>query len=101
MLDEPNSNLDEAGEKALLEALLGLKARGATVVIVTHRMSTLAAADKVMVLTDGTLAAFGPRDEVFKPAPAATTAPATPNAAPANRRVANVGPGAPVLAPGR
>ncbi|ENO97640.1 type I secretion system ATPase [Thauera phenylacetica B4P] len=100
VLDEPNSNLDEAGEKALLEALLGLKARGATVVIVTHRMSTLAAADKVMVLTDGTLAAFGPRDEVFKPAPAATTAPATPNAAPANRRVANVVPGAPVLAPG-
>ncbi len=100
VLDEPNSNLDEAGEKALLEALLGLKARGATVVIVTHRMSTLAAADKVMVLTDGTLAAFGPRDEVFKPTPATTTAPSTPNATPANRRVANVVPGAPVLAPG-
>ncbi|MBV2264268.1 MAG: ATP-binding cassette domain-containing protein, partial [Thauera sp.] len=99
VLDEPNSNLDEAGEKALLEALLGLKARGATVVIVTHRMSTLAAADKVMVLADGALAAFGPRDEVFKPAPATTTAPAAPNAAPAVRRVANVLPGAPVLAP--
>ena len=91
---------DEAENLVLLEALLGLKARGATVVIVTHRMSTLAAADKVMVLTDGTLAAFGPRDEVFKPTPATTTAPSTPNATPANRRVANVVPGAPVLAPG-
>jgi len=104
VLDEPNSNLDEAGEKALLDALLGLKARGATVVVVTHRMSTLAAADKVMVLADGALAAFGPRDEVFKPAPGAAPAqPASPagaSATPSSRRVVSVVPGAPVLSPG-
>lgn len=99
VLDEPNSNLDEAGEKALLEALLDLKARGATVVVVTHRMSTLAAADKVMVLADGALAAFGPRDEVIKPAPSAAAQP--PHAQATTRRVTTVAPGAPILAPGR
>ncbi len=95
VLDEPNSNLDDAGEKALLETLFALKARGCTVVIVTHRMSTLAAADKVMVLTDGALAAFGPRDEVLKPAPAAA-----PPAAPAPRRMAGAVPGPATFATG-
>jgi len=66
VLDEPNSNLDETGEKALVEAVKALKARGKTVVLITHRMSTLAAADKILVLADGNLATFGPRDEVFK-----------------------------------
>jgi len=66
VLDEPNSNLDETGEKALVEAVKALKARGKTVVLITHRMSTLAAADKILVLADGNLATYGPRDEVFK-----------------------------------
>jgi ATP-binding cassette subfamily C exporter for protease/lipase len=66
VLDEPNSNLDESGEKALVEAIKTLKAQGKTVVLITHRMSTLAAADKILVLADGALAAYGPRDEVFK-----------------------------------
>jgi ATP-binding cassette subfamily C exporter for protease/lipase len=66
VLDEPNSNLDETGEHALVEAIKDLKSRGKTVVLITHRMSTLAVADKVMVLSEGTLAAYGPRDEVFK-----------------------------------
>jgi len=66
VLDEPNSNLDESGEKALVDAIRTLKANGKTVVLITHRMSTLAAADKVLVLADGALAAYGPRDEVFK-----------------------------------
>jgi len=66
VLDEPNSNLDESGEKALVEAVQTLKSQGKTVVLITHRMSTLAAADKILVLADGTLAAYGPRDEVFK-----------------------------------
>ncbi len=66
VLDEPNSNLDESGEKALVDAVKGLKERGCTVVLITHRMSTLSAADKILVLAEGTLAAYGPRDEVFK-----------------------------------
>ena len=66
VLDEPNSNLDESGERALVEAVKALKARGKTVVLITHRMSTLAACDKILVLADGALAAYGPRDEVFK-----------------------------------
>ncbi len=66
VLDEPNSNLDDTGERALVEAIKGLKARGTTVALITHRMSTLAVVDKVLVLADGALAAFGPRDEVFK-----------------------------------
>jgi ATP-binding cassette subfamily C exporter for protease/lipase len=66
VLDEPNSNLDESGEKALVDAVRALKAQGKTVVLITHRMSTLAAVDKVLVLAEGILAAYGPRDEVFK-----------------------------------
>jgi ATP-binding cassette, subfamily C, bacterial exporter for protease/lipase len=66
VLDEPNSNLDESGEKALVEAVRTLKSQGRTVVLITHRMSTLAAADKILVLAEGALAAYGPRDEVFK-----------------------------------
>jgi ATP-binding cassette subfamily C exporter for protease/lipase len=66
VLDEPNSNLDESGEKALVDTIRGLKTQGKTVVLITHRMSTLAAVDKILVLADGALAAYGPRDEVFK-----------------------------------
>lgn len=66
VLDEPNSNLDDSGEKALVEAIADLKRRGKTVVLVTHRQSTLAVADKLLVLADGAMAAYGPRDEVLK-----------------------------------
>ena len=65
VLDEPNSSLDEAGEKSLLNLLLSLKAAGATVVAITHRTTLLAAADKLLVLNEGQVAAFGPRDEVL------------------------------------
>jgi ATP-binding cassette subfamily C exporter for protease/lipase len=65
VLDEPNASLDEAGEKALLGLLMALKARGATVVANTHRTSLLPAADKMLVMTEGQSAAFGPRDEVL------------------------------------
>ena len=66
VLDEPNSSLDEAGDAALLAALLSAKARGATVVVISHRTGVLPAIDKLLVLKDGQLAAFGPRDEVRK-----------------------------------
>ncbi len=66
VLDEPNSNLDQAGEAALAEALRDLKACGAALVIVGHRPSTLTQADKVLVLKDGCVAMFGARDEVLQ-----------------------------------
>uniref|UniRef100_UPI001857767A ATP-binding cassette domain-containing protein n=1 Tax=Ramlibacter sp. TaxID=1917967 RepID=UPI001857767A len=65
VLDEPNSSLDEAGDAALASALNQVKARGATVVVITHRTSLLAVADKMLVLRDGQMQGFGPRDEVL------------------------------------
>ena len=64
MLDEPNASLDEAGENALLAMLLACKARGATVVVITHRTTLMAAVDKLMVMAEGKTMMFGPRDEV-------------------------------------
>ncbi|MEW5729520.1 MAG: type I secretion system permease/ATPase [Pseudomonadota bacterium] len=65
VLDEPNSNLDTAGEQALVEAVLGLKERRATTVVVTHRLSILASVDKILVLNAGEVELFGSRDEVL------------------------------------
>ena len=65
VLDEPNSSLDEAGEQALMATLRYLKARGSSVLVITHRTSILPAADKVLMLREGQVAAFGPRDEVL------------------------------------
>lgn len=65
VLDEPNSSLDDAGEKSLLALLSNLKARRATVVAITHRTTLLPAADKMLILSEGQVAAFGPRDEVL------------------------------------
>lgn len=82
VLDEPNSNLDEAGEKALTLALANLKAAGATVIIVTHRNNVLGSVDKLLMLNDGVILAYGPRDEVLTQlqkakAPAQAKRPAT------------------------
>ncbi len=65
LLDEPNSSLDEAGEQALMNTLMSLKARKCTTIVITHRTSVLPAADKILMLRDGQIAAFGPRDEVL------------------------------------
>lgn len=65
VLDEPNSSLDDAGDAALSSAIAELKARGTTFVIMTHRTSVLAVADKMLILQDGVMQAFGPRDEVL------------------------------------
>lgn len=65
VLDEPNSSLDESGDIALASAILELKSRGTTFVVMTHRTSVLAVADKMLVLHDGVVQAFGPRDDVL------------------------------------
>ncbi len=65
VLDEPNASLDEAGEQALMRTLQALKQRRATVMLITHRTSVLPACDKLLILQDGQLVAFGPRDEVL------------------------------------
>jgi len=66
VLDEPNSNLDDAGEAALVAAIDALRKHGSTVVLVTHRPSVLAVVDKLLVLQEGTQKMFGPRDQVLK-----------------------------------
>jgi ATP-binding cassette subfamily C protein len=66
VLDEPNSNLDADGEKALVNAILHVKARGGIVIVVAHRPTVLSAADKVAVIGGGQLTAFGPKDEVLR-----------------------------------
>ncbi|RUT42069.1 type I secretion system permease/ATPase [Pseudomonas sp. PAMC 29040] len=66
VLDEPNSNLDTVGDAALSRAIAQLKADGRTVVLVTHRSSSLAQTDKLLVLNEGRTQAFGPTAEVLK-----------------------------------
>jgi PrtD family type I secretion system ABC transporter len=66
VLDEPNSNLDNPGEQALLRSLVKLKRHGRTILVVAHQPSTLRTADKVLVLKEGVVAAFGERDEVLR-----------------------------------
>jgi ATP-binding cassette subfamily C protein/ATP-binding cassette subfamily C exporter for protease/lipase/ATP-binding cassette subfamily C protein EexD len=66
VLDEPNANLDQAGEAALVEALESLKRSGVTLVIVGHRPSTLSVADKILFMKDGHVAMFGERDHVLE-----------------------------------
>jgi ATP-binding cassette subfamily C protein len=69
LLDEPNSNLDAEGEKAVSRAIEGVKARGGIVVVVAHRPSALVGVDQVAVLQNGQLAAFGPKDEILRAKP--------------------------------
>jgi ATP-binding cassette subfamily C exporter for protease/lipase len=81
VLDEPNANLDDAGEAALLAAMLELKAKGKTVVMVTHRTGAIRAADRLVILRDGRVQANGPRDEVLaalQPPPAAPSTAVVP-----------------------
>lgn len=75
VLDEPNSNLDDVGEQALVRALQALKISGCTVVLVTHRPGILAVADRLLILRDGRVQADGPRDAVLAALRAAPPAP--------------------------
>lgn len=66
VLDEPNSNLDTAGDNALTAAIRSVRARGGIAIVIAHRPSALAAVDKVMAMTRGQIAGFGPKAEVLK-----------------------------------
>ncbi|TMJ01406.1 MAG: type I secretion system permease/ATPase [Alphaproteobacteria bacterium] len=85
VLDEPNSNLDSDGDKALTQAIIGVRQRGGIVVVVAHRPSALAGVDQVLAMLSGRAHAFGPRDEVlaklFAPQQAAPPAAGAPVAA--------------------
>ncbi|MDR3323172.1 MAG: type I secretion system permease/ATPase [Zoogloeaceae bacterium] len=84
VLDEPNANLDDAGDRALFQAVLALKQRGATLVLITHRPQIVAAMDFVLTLADGRLTQFGkPRLAEEKPVAAVTTMGAGPQPVPA------------------
>ncbi len=79
VLDEPNSNLDAEGESALTRAIQFVRARGGVVVVVAHRPSALTAVDKVMIVNEGRVQAFGARDAVL---PQLAAPPVTPTVAP-------------------
>ena len=65
VLDEPNSNLDDQGERELVEAIHRIKASGATVIVITHRTMVLQCVDKILIMRDGAAHSFGPRDQVL------------------------------------
>ncbi len=73
VLDEPNSNLDQDGEAALMAAVRDAAARGAAVVIVAHRAGVLARVDRLLMLNGGTVVAEGPREQVLARMRGATT----------------------------
>jgi ATP-binding cassette subfamily C protein len=83
VLDEPNSNLDAAGEAALTQAIQSIRARGGIAIVIAHRPAALAAVDKVLAMAKGQVQAFGPKSEVLRqvlqaapvPPPAAQASP--------------------------
>jgi ABC-type protease/lipase transport system fused ATPase/permease subunit len=85
VLDEPNANLDEAGDAALMKALQELKREKRTTVVITHRTNVLGIADDIVVMVDGTVQLFGPREVVARALMAKAPAPANP-ATPAPRQ---------------
>ena len=78
VLDEPNSNLDADGDKALTQAIMRVRQRGGIVIVVAHRPSALAGVDQVLAMLNGRAHALGPKDEVlaklFAPQQAAPSA---------------------------
>ena len=65
VLDEPNSNLDDQGEQALVAAINEMRSKGRTIVLITHRTNALATTNKLLMLKDGIAQLFGPRDQVL------------------------------------
>lgn len=91
VLDEPNSNLDQEGEAALMQAILGAAARGAAVVIIAHRAGVLARVDRLLMMRDGVVQLEGPREEVLEKMRATAGRPASvapqPQGQPQQRQV--------------
>lgn len=89
VLDEPNANLDDAGEAALFKTIQQLKAKGSTVFLITHRPGAISVADRLLILRDGQVVANGPRDAVIaalqtpRPAPVAPATATTAQLPPA------------------
>lgn len=65
ILDEPNSNLDDQGEKELVASIERVKSRGCTVIVITHRRLVLSCVDKILVMQAGAAAMLGPKDQVL------------------------------------
>jgi PrtD family type I secretion system ABC transporter len=65
VMDEPNANLDNDGEMAVLDAINGVRERGGIAIVIAHRASALRAVDLILVMNNGMMNAFGPRDEVL------------------------------------
>jgi ABC-type branched-subunit amino acid transport system ATPase component len=65
VLDEPNAALDAEGENALISAMAAMKARGQTLVIISHKPNVFRSADKMLVLKDGKVEMYGPREQVL------------------------------------
>ena len=78
VLDEPNANLDEVGEAALVKTVQAMKSQGKTVILITHRPGILAVADRVLLLTEGRIHIEGPRDAVLATLQAAVQRAANP-----------------------
>lgn len=66
LLDEPNAHLDGDGEARLMETFAELKKRRATIIVSTHRTGILQVADKILLLRDGVVQAFGPKEEIMR-----------------------------------
>ena len=66
VMDEPNSNLDNAGNEALNTAIRSMKDDGKSILIMAHRPAAIQECDKLMVIEGGTLRAFGPKDDVLR-----------------------------------
>jgi len=66
VLDEPNSNLDETGSEAVNRAVIGIKRRGGSVIIIAHRPSAIACCEALLHIEGGIVRAFGSRDSILK-----------------------------------
>lgn len=91
VLDEPNAHLDTQGDETLTQTIRFLRQTGSTVVVMAHRPSVIAEADKVLILHKGQVARFGPREEIFRqamqPVPSTPVTPAKRAAKIAPRKV--------------
>ena len=92
VLDEPNSNLDSAGDTALSGAIKAVRERGGIVIVIAHRPSALANVDKVMAMADGKVQVLGPKEEVLRKvlAPVASSSTASGASVPAQPEVNRV-----------